>query len=64
MQNLEQAVKECKENSLWSADGIFSDSGIDSINTMAMSSGLIKEPVDKADLVDEEFTKKASEESK
>ena len=64
MENLEQAVKECKENSLWSADGIFTDSGVESINTMALSSGLIKEPVDKADLVNEEFADKAAKEAK
>ena len=62
MQNLEQAVKECKENSLWSADGIFSDSGIEAINNMAISSGLITEPVDKSDLVDETYSKKAASE--
>ena len=60
-QNLEQAVKECKENSLWSADGTFSDSGVEAINNMAISSGLITEPVAKADLVDETFAKKAAE---
>lgn len=61
MENLEQAVKECKENSLWSADGIFSDSGVEAINNMAISSGLIKEPVDKDDLLDETFAVKAAE---
>lgn len=60
MENLEQAVKECKENSLWSADGVFTDSGIDAINQMAMESGLIQKPVDKADLVDESFAKEAA----
>lgn len=61
MGNLEQAVKECKDNSLWSADGVFSDSGVKAINNMAISSGLIKEPVEKADLVNETFVKKAAE---
>lgn len=61
MENLEQAVTECKENSLWSADGVFSDSGVDAINNMAISSGLITEPVDKAELIDESFAVKASE---
>lgn len=62
MDNLEQAVTECKENSLWSADGIFSDSGVESINNMAISSGLIQEPVAKENLVNETFAKKAAEE--
>lgn len=64
MENLEQAVKECKDNSLWSADGIFTDSGINAVNTMAVSSGLIKDPVDKSDLVNEAFAEKAAEEVK
>ena len=61
---LENAVKECKENSIWSTDGIFSDSGVQAINRMAMDSGLIKEPVDKGDLIDESFAVKAAEETK
>lgn len=58
---LENAVKECKENGIWSVDGIFSDSGVDAINRMAMDSKLITEPVAKEDLVDESFALKAAE---
>ncbi len=64
MENLEQIVTECKENSLWSADGIFTDSGVEAINNMAISSGLITEPIAKDDLVNETFAQKAAEEAK
>lgn len=60
MQNLAQAVKECKENGLWSPDGLFSDDGVRAINNMAVSSGLIKTPVDKANLVEDSFAKNAA----
>ncbi|HJH48719.1 ABC transporter substrate-binding protein [Merdimonas faecis] len=63
MENLEQIVTECKENSLWSADGVFSDSGVEAINNMAISSGLITEPIAKDDLVNETFAQKAAEEA-
>ena len=36
MTNLEQVVKECKDNGLWSPDGLFTDSGVEAINKMAM----------------------------
>ena len=29
MTNLEQVVKECKDNGLWSPDGLFTDSGVE-----------------------------------
>ena len=60
MSNLEQIVKECKENGLWSPDGLFTDSGVEAINKMAMASGLIDKPVAKSDLVDDSFVKKAA----
>ena len=58
--DLEGSVKECKENGLWSADGTFSDSGVEAINRMAMDSGLIAEPVAKDALVNESFTLNAA----
>ena len=60
MTNLEQVVKECKDNGLWSPDGLFTDSGVEAINKMAMDSGLIDKPVAKSDLVDDSFAKKAA----
>ncbi len=59
--NLETAIKECKENDVWSYDGRFSDDGVAAINRMAMDSQLIKEPVEKEDLVNESFAIKAAE---
>lgn len=59
--NLDAAVKECKENGIWSVDGTFSDDGVAAINRMAMDSQLIKEPVAKEDLVNESFALKAAE---
>ena len=63
MENLEQIVTECKENSRWSADGVFSDSGVEAINNMAISSGLITEAIAKDELVNETFAQTAAEEA-
>lgn len=55
------AIKACKENGLWSIDGLFSDSGVKAINRMAMDSKLIENPVSKEDLINDSFALKAKE---
>lgn len=60
-QTLPTAVAEIKENDLWSSDGLFSDSGYEAINRVALSSGLIKEPVKREAAIDDSFMKKAHE---
>lgn len=60
MSNLEQIVKECKDNEIWSPDGLFTDDGVKAINNMAIEAGLITEPVDRSALINETFVKKAA----
>lgn len=60
LKNLSQIVKEAKEHGFWSSDGLFSDDGVRAINNMAISSGLIKTPIDKADLVEDSFARNAA----
>ena len=56
----EQIVKECKDNEIWSPDGLFTDDGVKAINNMAIEAGLITEPVDRSALINETFVKKAA----
>lgn len=60
MEDFEGIVKECKENDLWSPDGLFTDSGVSAINKMAKEAGLITEDVPKSELIDESFAKNAA----
>lgn len=60
MENLEQIVKGCKDNEIWSPDGLFTDSGVKAINNMAKEAGLITEDVDRAALINETFIEKAA----
>lgn len=60
MANLEQIVTECKEYSIWSPDGKFTEEGVAAINNMAIEAGLITEPVDRALLINETFIENAN----
>ncbi|AFS78167.1 NMT1/THI5-like domain-containing protein [Gottschalkia acidurici 9a] len=59
--NLEQTIKEIKDNGIFSETGGFTDSGFKAINKMAKEAGIIKNDVKKEQAVDESFIKKAQE---
>ncbi len=54
-ETLPTAIKEIKENDIWSVTGQFSDEGFAAINRVATASGLINSDVDRADVIAEDF---------
>ncbi len=56
---LDEAIKEIKDNGMYSETGDFSESGFKAINNMAKASGIIKEDVTMDQAVDTSFLKEA-----
>lgn len=63
-QTLTDAIKEIKENDLWSGTGTFSEDGFNAITGIAKESGLIEESPTRESVLAEEFINNANEQIK
>lgn len=56
---LETAIKEIKDNNIWSSTGDFSESGYAAINTMSKKAGMITADVPRENVINDTFIKSA-----